>query len=133
MPINKKLLRRVRNHILAEPRRYNQYVVGQASDDAPCGTAACLMGWAAVLGGVVTAEEVRDAGPCDYLKIFPATRDALGLSKSESDIMSSRTGLLWPEPFSTMFRVAYAGRDKEGQARAAADYINYILRTGKVG
>lgn len=51
--INFTLLRRVRNHILAEPRRYLQTTSGEEVGKriSPCGTRACIGGWADMLEG----------------------------------------------------------------------------------
>jgi hypothetical protein len=47
--MNVKLLRRVAAHIKAEPRRWT-YNWAKPSDEAPCGTQACIAGWAIILG-----------------------------------------------------------------------------------
>jgi hypothetical protein len=47
--INVKLLRKVRRHILAEPKRVNMGRFIYRKED--CGTVACIAGWAVTLSG----------------------------------------------------------------------------------
>lgn len=49
MTLNVELLERVKAHILEEPRRFEMASWAEHSDDAPCGTAACIAGWALIL------------------------------------------------------------------------------------
>lgn len=64
MPLNVKLLRKIKKHILAKPRRFLMYeLIVRSSDYYPhyyddagrktkfesCGTAACIAGWACLL------------------------------------------------------------------------------------
>lgn len=64
MPINVKLLRKVKKHILEEPSRFfmNSVIVrgapgakvtldGIEREIPKCGTAACIAGWACILSG----------------------------------------------------------------------------------
>jgi hypothetical protein len=44
-----KLLRRVKKHILAEPKRLQMGAWGYRTSETQCGTAACIGGWAAIL------------------------------------------------------------------------------------
>lgn len=50
--LNVKLLNRIKRHIVAEPKRYNQGNWGEriTGSDAPdCGTRGCIAGWAVFL------------------------------------------------------------------------------------
>lgn len=129
MAINKTLLRKVRNHILAEPRRYNQGRFGRADDNAPCGTACCIAGWAIVLSGKASLEDARD----DFETLDEDAQGLgaklLGLSYNESNVVFDGDANDWPQQFNTAFHVS---DDKAAQARVAADYINHIIKTGKV-
>jgi hypothetical protein len=128
MAINKTLLRRVRNHILAEPRRYAQETFGRYEPQSPCNTAACLFGWADYLANETSLEDVQEYYHSPTLVAKRATA-ALGLKPSQAKVVMSSSGEKWPEPYRSKFLHA---RTDEAEARVAADYINYILRTGKV-
>lgn len=47
--LNLDLLRRVRDHIAEEPRRFVMEDLDATDDVAPCGTAACIAGWSRIL------------------------------------------------------------------------------------
>lgn len=130
--INVELLEQVKAHILAEPRRYHQAVIGTESERSPCGTAACLFGWAGFLSGEVTLQELARIGRYDGEDFMDRVQQHLGFNDAEADIVACRYGERWPEPFKTRFSVAESDGDKAGQARAAADYIDHIIRTGRV-
>lgn len=135
MPINKELLQKVRDHILEEPRRYNQETYFTEETDAPCGTAACIAGWAVLLG---QGEPSRAPCPCDdsdCMGLPMWRRDAvglLGLNQMEASVLFNASAYHWPEPFRTRFQMASAVEDAVERARAAADYIDWIIANGKV-
>lgn len=134
MAINTELLARVRDHILEEPRRYDQEAIGVKSAEAPCGTAGCLYGWGAVLGGLITPQELREVGRYEDESVFEMDEvsNLFGFSYDEADIVVDRFGAHWPARFGERLRLAQEKGDKEGEARAAADYIDYIIASGKV-
>lgn len=128
--INKSLFRKVRNKILQTPESYDQTVFGRKSHKAPCGTAACIFGWAAILSDTFDQEYVNHYGKyADGAGIYGGARRALGLTPDEGGIVANYRGAHWPEPYGSNFRAAKTEAEK---ARAAADYLNYIIRTGKV-
>jgi hypothetical protein len=120
--INKTLLRKVRNHILAEPRRYCQSFVAQSSKDAPCGTVACIAGWADFLAN--GTDIVREDG----YDVMVRAGKVLGLPEEQWEVLFG-FAFGWPEPFRARY---YENDDPHNRARAAADLINQIIRTGKV-
>jgi hypothetical protein len=133
--INVKLLARVRDHILEEPRRYDQELWGRPSDEAPCGTAACIAGWTALLGRKVTLKQLR-ANP----DVSAVARELLNLEPGEASVLfAGSPGWYcgdpdcslnrWPARYAAQYRRAKTAR---GRARAAANYIDYIIKTGSV-
>jgi hypothetical protein len=128
--INKELFAKVRDHILAEPRRYAQETFGRHADDSPCKTAACLFGWADFLANGTSLAEVQSYFIAGESLIVARVASALGLTLEEARIVSDGTARRWPEPFCTEFECA--NDDREAQAQAAANYINHIIATGKV-
>jgi hypothetical protein len=129
--INVELLERVKQHILEEPRRYDQSVFGRRSREAPCGTAACIAGWTAVLGGAVEAEQLRS----HYGDIRKTAQGLLGLNEEEAAKLfhgepTCECGVGWPKRFARRY---YKAKTTRGRASAAAAFIDHIIRTGKVG
>lgn len=57
--LNIELFKKVREKIATTPEAYNQSVFARASTVAPCGTVACIAGWACVLSGAMDAEELK--------------------------------------------------------------------------
>lgn len=133
--INTELLAKVRDHILEEPRRYDQGTWGKQSEEAPCGTVACLAGWTAYLGGLMTLTELQEGAAV----VRERAQRALGLSDIEArmlfagrprcDCGSDLCEYGWPHRFAIQYENAMTD---EGRARAAADYIDHIIATGKV-
>jgi hypothetical protein len=122
MAINKELLARVRDHILEEPRRYDQLTTGEYEESVPCGTRACIAGWTYFFG---TGRDPR-FNSCMY-----DAQELLGLSNDEAMVLFDANGD-WPEPYSSAYKTAEKEHSHAGMAQAAADYINHIIETGKV-
>lgn len=101
--MNKQLLRRVRDHILAEPTRLDMNVMLKAVDTKqngapPCGTVGCIAGWTVVLEAGVkklpgTAQEYFD------LDVWGDAQEFLGLSNDEA-------GRLFQEPYVARYSAA---------------------------
>jgi hypothetical protein len=125
MSLNVKLLRKIKKHILKEPRRFFMYDVIQTgqprketyTDDRgkqvkfpSCGTAACIAGWACVLNQAPVS--MREA---EYL---------LGINGQEG------TNLFlvdfWPQPFQDKFNNAKTGIVR---AKIAAARIDHFIQT----
>lgn len=126
--INFELLARVRDHILEEPRRYDQSTLMRDSAIAPCGTAACIAGWTVILsGGIKNPCNCKDP-TCGFDQ---AAKDFLRISDNEASILFSWDAN-WPSPFGGAYLFAERRDDKAGMAQAAADYINWIIENGRV-
>ena len=139
MPINTELLEKVKQHILEEPRRYDQGTWGGVSDEAPCGTRACIAGWTIHLGGRVGLETLQQGG--GKRSVFRSAQRLLRLSDEEAQALFTgdpspcgcgepSCGLNeWPYRFARRYQNAKTAR---GRAGAAAAYLDWIIRTGKV-
>lgn len=133
MGVNKTLFRAIRNHILEEPRRYNQGVAIEkvTKRTSPCGTQACLLGWAVILSG--KKPEVRPCAcgnpACTFNIETTYELGARVLRLTERQALRVYSDGEWPDKFQEPMN--RAGNATE-RARAAADYINYIIRTGDV-
>ncbi len=87
----------------------------------PCGTVACLCGWANMLQD---QEVGRTPG---YMGDEKRAANWLGISTTCDRWSISRTSVFhedfWPEPFKTKYRRA---KDATERARVAADYIDWL-------
>lgn len=136
--LNVKLLRRIQKHILEEPRRFFMAGVvitgdpGKAFPDhwayvdlpgtvPPCGTAACVHGWTALLSGKTIAQTKQ--------LNFAWSRRALGLPVMKDE---SNDPLFyadnWPEPFRGSYRVC---KEPAGRAEIASKRIDHLIKTGE--
>lgn len=120
--LNLALLEKVRDKIAAVPKAYDQTQWADSSDDAPCGTVACIAGWAAILSGAMTPEEARTQTGHG---VYYTARDALRLTRKEAETLFSGRMSGWPYRYRL---VALLWDD----SRAAVRYLNRIIRTGKV-
>jgi hypothetical protein len=131
--LNLTLFRKIRNRILRVPEAYDQSVWGAKSRKAPCGTRACIAGNALIESGFCTPRELlkNERGETDeYFDIKEEAQELLGITHSEASILFTpcpRYG--WPEPFQTRWNDA---KNSTERARVAADYLNHIIKTGKV-
>lgn len=130
--LNVKLLRKIQAHITEEPRRFDQYTIVEESKIAPCGTVACIAGWANILTGVSPRSQ----------KAHDLDRAALQLGvKSYSKIQDSfwNNGsvwhghflfdlLHWPKQFKYRYKIA---RTRKQRAKIACERIDHLIATGE--
>ena len=119
--LNVKLLDRILRHVKKEPRRFNMGQWVDSSVTAPCGTAACLAGWAVILGDpkgntkAVRAKFIhlannQNGGTPDTSTIFKRAMKALGLTYDEAKGMF----------------LTYTGEDGQAAAQTAEQKIALI-------
>jgi len=98
MPLNKKLLNKVKKHILAEPKRLfmstwyvkgtpgkTQFMSEQSWGEtqisfANCGMAGCIAGWTCILG--LTDEQKELQQGLDHISISQQARALLGITSA---------------------------------------------------
>ena len=134
--LNVRLLRRIQRHILEEPRRFQMDAeIIQAktqhqwlncitffSRDAsktmpPCGTAACIAGWANILSDIqLRGREGRNSA-ADLLGI------EAGNSWCHHPLFFARN---WPEPYATRYKNA---KTPKLRAKIAAARIEHLIKT----
>lgn len=157
--LNIELFKQIREKIANTPIAYDQTRWGRREIAAPCGTAACIAGWACVLSDSVSLMTVQLAGPSAVVYTsgggsvdIPAiAQQVLGLSEEEADMLFTSgpegewgsedyddeseddetyyLGGGWPEAFAAAWRGALG---PEEQASVAIAYIDHIIETGEV-
>jgi len=133
--MNVKLLRKIQKHILAEPRRLNMSHWAAPSHDAPCGTMACIAGWAVILTKRRGAEKFRRVAERLGIGLFPDPKritlnpstvaaKALRLDLDQKEKLFHTYG--WPWNFREKYLNAENPRIR---ARAASDRIDHFIAT----
>lgn len=148
--LNIELFKKVRNKIKTTPNAYDQGTFGRRSKAAPCGTAACIAGWACVLSGQMDTETLYATSALDPLEVQRKAAEVLRLSEEEADILfvGSPEGESydpeeewdneynvegWPAPYGQDWYDARRRDKLEARApRIAVAYIDHIIKTGKV-
>jgi hypothetical protein len=130
--INFRLLRKIQNHIMEEPRRvvmsrlalkegeFTKFIEDAPKKFAPCGTAACIAGWALILSGE---------------KPFTLNESGLG-AESAQELLglngNEQTSLFhlwaWPETFSEKYHKAKFPKQR---AKIVSDRIDYFIKHKK--
>lgn len=123
--MNVKLLRRIKKHILEEPKRLEmgvfcehgepgEYLIsdGIETEFAKCGTAACIAGWASILSGNDQEHPETFATRVLELKFGQAAR-LFYVDK-------------WPKKFATPYENA---KNKTQQAKVASARIDHFIAT----
>ena len=135
MAINEKLFRKIRNKILRVPEAYKQDTYGERAR-TPCGTRACIAGHALLESGYCTPIELfnlrrvnPETGEREFIDVEEEASELLGIGYWDGVMLFGLYGNDWAEPYRTRFAEA---KTKEARARVAADYINWIIKTGKV-
>lgn len=139
LKLNVRLLRRIQKLILEEPKRCLmscsslkaktqkewEWKVRVFADDAskqipPCGTAACIAGWAdTLMGGTGEGHESLIRRASLALGIEPT------LHWSGNRVFSAKH---WPEPFAERYAKT---KTPSSRAKVAAARIDHLIKTGE--
>lgn len=129
-PLNFKLFRAVIKKLETAPMAYSQEDIVEKDNKAPCGTAACIGGWAYLLAGRRVTSRTNNSTVLNRAALL------LGLNNEEEweggdaeRLFSGYPEDQWPEPFASDWQDAV---DREEQARVAVAYLKNILATGDV-
>jgi hypothetical protein len=133
--LNIELFKKVRRKIKTVPASYRQSTDAETDQRSPCGTAACIGGWADILSAPNKAErDKRMGGEVDLNRAARELglkgRDFYGELRTERAVLfDGRPEKRWPKPFSDQWRRA---RTKAGRAAVAVAYLDHIIETGKI-
>lgn len=142
--LNIELFKKIRAKIIQVPVAYDQSVYARHEDAAPCGTAACIAGWACVLSGAMDTVELRRRERSnleEFATIEITAREQLGLASDEAATLFTETPAgtrqdwyedderddAWPAPFAKQWEDA-----EITSAEIAVSYLDHIIETGKV-
>lgn len=143
--LNIELFKAVRDKIATTPEAYDQSVFARPSDSAPCGTAACIAGWACVLSGAMDSEELKRrerAHGAEFESIETTAQAALGIDDDDAEVLftenpagqrydwhedDERDGG-WPDPFASQWDYG----TRSDRPRIAVAYLDHIIATGSV-
>lgn len=127
MKINITLLRKVKKHILEEPRRLDMNVVlngDQSGPDAPpCGTIGCIGGWTNFLSGK-PEDSLSDAAIRLGLDSDEQGRLFEEPAYTVSQPTEERAG--WPEKFMRRYLKA---KTPQTRAKVTAERIDHFIKT----
>ncbi len=132
--MNKPLLKHIIALIEAEPKRIwmgTWFARGVLKEYMPpCGTVACIAGWALILSERKPNESfsvVRDR--CRKTVIDPQARGAtaLGITERQSERLFYHTS--WPRRFARPYGKSY--ENAEQRSRVVVRRIRHFMRTGK--
>lgn len=143
--LNIELFKKVREKIATTPEAYDQDIESCNDPRSPCGTVACIGGWADILSAPTETERrARMRGLVD----LDRAADSLGLNGKSfwqeyaSDAGTERGVLFsgdpdkfWPEPFAAQLREAKTlepHTQAAALAKIAVAYLDKIISTGKV-
>lgn len=132
-PLNFRLLRRIIVKLESNPEAYNQQTWGQSNRLAPCGTAACIAGWASLLDGKFTHQQLRrnpKSAKGKAAKSLGLNVDLGGYGDEVYTLFNGDPSGVWPQPFST--RWLNANGNPKREARVAVAYLKHIVATGEI-
>jgi hypothetical protein len=124
--MNVKLLRKIKEFILEEPRRFYMWMWAERvpTDQSPCGTTQCIAGAAVHIShprkfaALLRRDETERFGSLARRELHISADQALALFHVDE----------WPE----RFRIAYlTTTSKKEEAKIAAKRIDHFIRTGK--
>lgn len=133
MSLNIELLQKVRDKIATTPEAYNQGTYGCQSSLAPCGTAACIAGWACLLSGRMDTTALYHFSDTEPAVIHDEAAEALGLDADDAEVLftgepQNADSDGWPAPFCYEWAVA----TRKEQSVIAVAYLDWIIKTGEV-
>lgn len=143
--LNIELFKAIREKIATAPDAYDQESYGRPEDDAPCGTAACIAGWACVLSDRVPLLTLQNQRYLPMLNVPLLAAEALALTADEAaTLFTSSPGYddtedpftkPWPEPYAGEWAesIDLGGAEQVKElARIAVAYLDWIIENGRV-
>lgn len=142
--MNKKLLRKVKNHILKYPEAFDMSIYAQGTEfdvKHPCGTTACIAGWTCVLEKdsmplkeqFKMLNDIKTQEKYESLNLdFEWSRNArklLGITPKQGEELFD-TGS-WPDEYAYPKGELFSYLSPRKQAEVAAKRIEHFIKTGE--
>lgn len=127
--MNTKLLNKIIRHIREKPKRFDMKILAKKSRLTPCGTAACIAGWAVLLTRADKQDKksfhsLIDSG---LLSFWYAGASAIGLDQEEARQLFETYN--WP----TRYRAPFNRAEHLGHHRKAVEIavrrIRHFIKT----
>lgn len=132
-PLNFALFRKVIKKLETAPTAYDQTAIAEPDSESPCGTAACIGGWADILSAPKGLFRCGKLIP--YRVNLNRAADSLGLDcndSGESNLFTGDPGDNSDGWASRKHREAWRkAATRKGQARVAIRYLTHIFKTGR--
>ena len=129
--MNRELLIKVKEAILANPDHFDMssWLVPGHENTFGCGTAACIAGWAGLIAAGSNPARLYfyDSKWGRFEKIAIEGTKALDLSDDQHQALCYVGS--WPVELRAEYDKAVAARDGKKAAAAAADRIDYFIKT----
>ena len=137
--MNIEMLNRVKQTILDEPRKVNmhvfleRYTINMMKEESayipPCGTHACIAGWACILDAMdkrgITIEEINwDTIRNNYMNVHGKARKILAISWEEQNKLFYLKD--WPPEFAKRYDDSETAQER---AEATAQRIEHFIAT----
>lgn len=136
--LNKKLIRKIIKHIEAEPKRLNmnEWAMKDSSRSGPpCGTTACVAGWALLLDKPAAERRKIMAMDDDKFEraLFGRTSNILQMGAKKLGIDAGGAWKVffsdqWPEPFYSDFTNATT---KKKRTKITIARLEHLMETGE--
>lgn len=132
LKLNIPLLKKIKQHILEEPKRYDQDETVSFDKEGSlswngrtypsCGTIACLGGWAYLL--------THKNKPTAFTPIFSEAKRVCGLTDVQGSNLFDGSGGGWPQPYNAQYLKA---KTVQGKANVAGKLLDKVIETnGKI-
>lgn len=129
-PLNFKLFRAVIKKLETTPTAYEQGHVVEKDNEAPCGTAACIGGWAYLLAGKRVTQRTSRKKVLNEAAVLLGLNNIPDCEAGDADVVfAGEPNYSWPEPFASEWSVT---DNRKEQATIAVAYLRHLLATGDV-
>lgn len=125
--MNVKMPRKIQQEILINPDQFSMYVWFGKNENSPCGTAACIGGWAIHLSRWFSSTLERTARKLGGRDHSDRAKKVLGLSSDAGVRLLSLKG--WPLVFASAYRESILVGDYVGCAQVASARIEHFIKT----
>lgn len=126
--MNTRLLRKVKRHILEEPKRLDMGTWGESSRRSPCGTVGCIAGWGMVLSQKHPERFIGEENADALAELLGSWTEDPGASALGITTEQARR-LFYVDQWPEHFRKGYGRLAKQKKAERVAERIEHFIKT----